>query len=277
MSADLATAAARAHTFRALHHADRLLVLPNAWDVITARVFEKAGFPAVGTTSFGIARAHGFRDGDNAAREVTLAMAGRMAEALAVPLSADIEAGYGDTPAEVEAQGRRLITAGVVGFNIEDGQAQAATPLADTALQCAKIAALKAAGTSAGVPVYVNARTDVYWLRTHSGVTALAETLRRAELYLGAGADGIFVPGLVEREAIEEVVRALGAPLNVLASPRTPTARELADLGVKRLSLGSGPVRATLGLLRRLGREIQEAGTYGYLAGAIPYDEANAL
>ena len=277
MSVDTLVSAARAQTFRALHHAERLLVLPNAWDVMTARVFEDGGFPAVGTTSFGIARAHGFRDGDNAAREVTRAMAGCMAEALSVPLSADIEAGYGDTPAEVEVECRRLIEAGVVGFNIEDGQAQAEAPLADPARQCEKIAALKAAGAAAGVPVFVNARTDVYWLRTHSGAAALDETLRRAELYLRAGADGIFVPGLVERATIERAVRAIGAPLNILASPQAPLAGELAALGVKRLSLGSGPARATLGLLRRLGREIQDEGTYGYLAGAIPYDEANAL
>jgi 2-methylisocitrate lyase-like PEP mutase family enzyme len=277
MSLDRAEAAERARVFRALHHAARMLVLPNAWDVITARVFEDGGFPAVGTTSFGIARAHGFRDGDNAAREVTLGMAGRMAAALSVPLSADIEAGYGETPEEVERQGRLLIEAGVVGFNIEDGRAQAAAPLADGSLQCAKIAALKAAGAAAGVPVFVNARTDVFWLGTHTGPAAFDEALRRAETYLRAGADGIFIPGLVERDAIGRAVRALDAPLNILAGPQTPTAPELAALGVKRLSLGSGPVRATLGLLRRLGQDVREHGTYDFLEGAIPYDEANAL
>jgi 2-methylisocitrate lyase-like PEP mutase family enzyme len=277
MSLDRAETAERARVFRSLHQGERMLVLPNAWDVITARVFESGGFPAVGTTSFGIARAHGFRDGDNAAREVTLAMAGRMAAALTVPLSADIEGGYGETPEEVERQALLLIEAGVVGFNVEDGQAPAATPLADAARHGAKIAALKAAGAAAGVPVFVNARTDVFWLRTHTGAAALDEALRRAETYLRAGADGIFIPGLVDRDAIGRAVQALDAPLNVLAGPRTPTGPELAALGVKRLSLGSGPVRATLGLLRRLGHEVGERGTYDFLEGAIAYDEANAL
>jgi 2-methylisocitrate lyase-like PEP mutase family enzyme len=277
MSVDTHTSAERARVFRSLHQAEGLLVLPNAWDVITARVFEDGGFSAVGTTSFGIARAHGFRDGDNAAREVTRVMAGRMAEALSVPLSADIEAGYGETPREVEAEALKLIEAGVVGFNIEDGQTHASPPLADVALQCAKIAALRSAAATAGVPVFVNARTDVFWLRTHKGSAALAESLRRAAAYLSAGADGIFIPGLVDRDAISEAVTGIQAPLNILASPQTPAAAELAALGVKRLSLGSGPVRATLGLLRRLGREVKDRGTYAYLEDAIPYDEANAL
>jgi 2-methylisocitrate lyase-like PEP mutase family enzyme len=277
MSTDIRARAERARAFRSLHQTGRLLVLPNAWDVITARVFEDCGFPAVGTTSFGIARAHGFRDGDNAALEVTLSMAARMADALSVPLSADIEAGYGETPEEVGRQALRLIAAGVVGFNIEDGQAGAAAPLADPALQCAKIAALKAAGETAAVPVFVNARTDVYWLHTHTGPAALTEALNRAAAYLQAGADGIFIPGLVDRDSIRSAVLAIDAPLNILAGPQTPAPPELDTMGVKRLSLGSGPVRATLSLLRRLGRDLLEGDGYGYLEGALPYDEANAL
>ena len=135
MSVDMRRTAEKARRFRALHEAEPLLVLPNAWDVITARVFEDCGFDAVGTTSFGIARAHGFRDGGNAAFDVTLAMVGRMAEALSVPLTADIEAGYGETPAAVAGRALELIEAGVVGFNIEDGQAHALSPLADGVLQ----------------------------------------------------------------------------------------------------------------------------------------------
>ena len=277
MTADIDQSAERARLFHALHHAPGLLVLPNAWDVITARVLEDAGFAAVGTTSFGIARAHGFRDGDNSAHDVTLSMLGRMAQALTVPLSADIEAGYASTPAAVATGAVPLIQAGVVGFNIEDGQAQESSPLADLVLQSEKIAALKEAGARTGVPIFVNARTDVFWLRTHQGGAALDESLRRAHAYRRAGADGIFIPALQDREMIARAVEGIGAPLNILAGPQTPPARELAALGVKRLSLGSGPVRATLGLLRRLAREVLDNGTYGYLEGAIPYDEANAL
>ena len=277
MRVDVLKSAERARHLRSLHHAEGMLVLPNAWDVITARVLEECGFAAVGTTSFGIARAHGFRDGDNAAFEVTRAMTGRMAAALSVPLSADIEAGYGDSPSEITTHARDLIEAGVVGFNIEDGQAQAPSALADPALQCEKIASLKEAGRQTGVPVFVNARTDVFWLHTHTGEAAFAEAVRRADSYVRAGADGIFIPGLVDPETIARAVQAVDAPLNILASLRTPKAPILASLGVKRLSLGSGPVRASLGLLRTLGREVLEHGTYGFLEGALPYDEANAL
>ena len=224
MTTDTDARAARASRFRALHEGPRMLVLPNAWDVVTARLFEECGFAAVGTTSFGIARAHGFRDGDNAAFAVTLAMVGRMAAALSVPLSADIEGGYGETPAAVAEHARQLIDAGVVGFNVEDGQGQAAFPLADVSLQCDRIAALRDAGLRARVPVFVNARTDVFWLRTHTGDAALEEATRRAAAYVRAGADGVFIPGLVDAGEIGRAVRAVGAPLNVLASPRTPPA-----------------------------------------------------
>jgi 2-methylisocitrate lyase-like PEP mutase family enzyme len=277
LSIDLLGTADRARAFRSLHHAEKMLLLPNAWDVITARLFEDSGFAAVGTTSFGIARAHGFRDGDNAAYEVTLSMVQRMARALTVPLNADVEAGYGDTARAVAERAAELIRAGVVGFNIEDGQAHADSPLADLSLQCEKIAALKEAGSAAGVPAFVNARTDVYWLGVGAGSTALDEALRRAQAYAGAGADGIFIPGLVAPRAIASAVQAISVPLNILASPATPPAAHLAELGVKRLSLGSGPVRATLGLLRRIASEVIDQGTYAFLASAVPYDEANGL
>lgn len=274
---NLINTARRAQRFHALHHADRPLVLPNAWDVITARLFEDSGFPAVGTTSFGIARAHGFRDGENAAMDVTLAMVARIAAALDVPLTVDLEAGYADTPEGVAENGRRFIEAGAVGFNLEDGQADGDTPLADPGLQAEKIAALKSAGQSLGVPVFVNARTDVFWLHTASGPAALEAALTRAERYVAAGADGVFLPGLTDREAIAEAAARIGVPLNLLAGPNTPPLEALAKLGVRRLSLGSGPMRATLGLLRRLATELLEQGRYTSLTGALPYDDANRL
>jgi 2-methylisocitrate lyase-like PEP mutase family enzyme len=277
MSLTTAAIAERALRFHALHRGDGVLLLPNAWDVITARVFEQAGFAALGTTSFGIARAHGFRDGEDAAYDVTLDMVRRIAPALSVPLTADIEAGYGDTPEEVGARGRELLQAGAVGFNIEDGSLRDPSGLADAALQSEKVAALKEAGASLGIPVFVNARTDVFWRDPNAGASGLAAALRRAEVYLSAGADGIFIPGLTDREAIRTAAAALKAPLNILATPRTPPVAALASLGVKRLSLGSGPVRAALGCLRAIGREILEQGTYRFLDDAVPYDEANEL
>jgi 2-methylisocitrate lyase-like PEP mutase family enzyme len=237
--------------FRALHRGPEVLVLPNAWDVLTARAFEDAGFPAVGTTSFAIACAHGLRDGANAAWDATLATVERMAAALRVPLSVDMEGGFGGTPDDVARRARSLAEAGAVGFNLEDGRADGM--LEDTGRQRDVIAAVRAAVPDA----FVNARCDVFWLATD------------------AGAAGLFLPGLVSPDEIAEAVRALAVPLNVLATPRTPAVAHLRDLGVRRVSTGSGPARAVLGLLRRIGEELRTHGTYGFLAGAPGYADAN--
>src|SRR5262245_17986178 len=219
---DLETAVERARRFRALHRDGAMLVLPNAWDVISARVCEDAGFPAIGTTSFGIARAHGLRDGANAAGEVSQETVRRMAAALAVPLTADVEAGYSSTDAGVLAIGRAFVEAGAVGFNIEDGGAAPADPLVPTWRQCDRIAALREAGAVTGVPVFVNARTDVFWLQAGPPEARLETALRRAEAYLAAGADGIFIPGLDDPETIRQAAAAIPAPPNVPPGPPTP-------------------------------------------------------
>ena len=269
--------AAQAGLFRSLHQLDQVLVLPNAWDVISARVFEDCGFPAIGTTSFGIARAHGLKDGANAARECSLEMVRRMTAALAVPLTADLEAGYATSASEVEQTGRAFIEAGAVGFNVEDGQPDPAQPLVEITRHCERIAALKQAGRAMDVPVFVNARTDVFWLEVGKPSARLEAALRRADAYLAAGADGIFIPGLGDAATIREAVRAIAAPLNLLAGPNTPPVPVLRGLGVKRLSVGSGPMRATLGLLKDIAAELQGAGTYGYLDRALAYHDANGL
>lgn len=271
------TQVARARLFRSLHGGDSVLVLPNAWDVISARVFEDGGFPAIGTTSFGVARAHGLKDGENAARDCSLEMVRRMTAALAVPLTADLEAGYSATASAVEQTGRAFVDAGVVGFNIEDGQSDPAEPLVDAAHHCERIAALREAGEAARVPVFINARTDVFWLEVGPPEARLEAALGRAEAYLAAGADGIFIPGLDDAATIREAVGAIGAPLNILAGRHTPPVRVLGELGVKRLSVGSGPMRVTLGALAKIAAELRGAGTYTYLEDALPYDAANAL
>ena len=258
-----------AERFRALHDGPEVLLLPNAWDVLTARAFEDAGFPAVGTTSFGIARAHGLRDGVNAAWDATLATVARMAAALRVPLSVDMEGGFGGTPADVARRAEALADAGAAGFNLEDGRDDAT--LEDIGRQGEVIAAVRAAVPDA----FVNARCDVFWLAPDAGAPGLATALERARVYVDAGADGVFLPGLVAPDAIAEAVRALPVPLNVLATPRTPTVAALRALGVRRLSTGSGPARAVLGLLRRIADELRTHGTYGYLADAPGYAEAN--
>jgi 2-methylisocitrate lyase-like PEP mutase family enzyme len=255
--------------FRALHQGPGVLLLANAWDVMTARAFEDAGFAAVGTTSFGIARAHGLVDGASEAWDPTLTTVGRMARALRVPLSVDMEGGFGGTPDDVARRARALSEAGAAGLNLEDGRADGT--LEDAARQRELIAAVRAAAPGA----FLNARCDVFWQQPDAGAHGLAAALDRARGYVEAGADGVFLPGLVDSAAIGEAVRGMGVPLNVLAAPHTPPVEALQALGVRRLSLGSGPARAVIALLRRIGDELRTRGTYRYLADAPSYADAN--
>lgn len=255
--------------FRALQDGPDVLVLPNAWDALTARAFAGAGFPAVGTTSFGIARAHGLRDGANAAWDATLATTARMASALEVPLSVDMETGFGRTAADVARRARALADAGAAGLNLEDGRADGT--LTDADAQADVLAAVRAA-----VPrVFLNARCDVFWFDPEAGPHGLEAALARSRAYVAAGADGVFLPGLVDADALAEAVRAIAVPLNVLATPRTPPVPVLRGLGVRRLSTGSGPARAVMALLARIGDELRTRGTYAYLDGAPSYRDAN--
>jgi 2-methylisocitrate lyase-like PEP mutase family enzyme len=255
--------------FRALHQGPGVLLLANAWDVMTARAFEDAGFAAVGTTSFGIARAHGLVDGAADGWDATLATVGRMARALRVPLSVDMEGGFGGGPGDVAARARALAEAGAAGLNLEDGRADGT--LEDAGRQGELIAAVRTAAPGA----FLNARCDVFWQQPDAGARGLASALDRARGYVAAGADGVFLPGLADPAAIGAAVRELAVPLNVLATPRTPPVEALQALGVRRLSLGSGPARAVIALLRRIADELHTRGTYLYLADAPSYTDAN--
>ncbi|MFD4548157.1 isocitrate lyase/phosphoenolpyruvate mutase family protein [Streptomyces sp. NPDC058466] len=217
--------------FRALHHTDKPLLLPNAWDHASASALAAQGFEAIGTTSLGVAAAAGLPDGTAATRDLTLSLA-RQLGAGAFLLSVDAEDGFGQDPDDVAELARELAGAGAVGINLEDG-------LGPVALHAAKIAAVKAA-----VPdLFVNARTDTYWL----GDGGHAETCRRLDAYQQAGADGVFVPGLGDADRIAALVKTLDVPLNILYSPLGPTVARLGDLGVRRVSLGSLLYRRALG------------------------------
>ncbi|MFC7136228.1 isocitrate lyase/PEP mutase family protein [Halobaculum litoreum] len=268
----------RAETLRALHTAgDGPLVLPNAWDAGSAVIFADAGFDAIGTTSAGIAAAQGVPDGEHLSREAMLAVVERIANAVSVPVTADIEAGYGDTPAEVADTVRATVDAGAVGVNLEDGTGDPDRPLADTAAHAAVIRAARAAADAADVPVVVNGRTDVFWLGVGDEATRLERAVERANAYAEAGADCLFVPGVTDTETIGALVDRLDAPLNVLGGPGAPPVDALAAAGVARVSVGSGPMRATLGLLREIAGELHDEGTYGAMAGGIPYGDLKEL
>ncbi|PZF90608.1 isocitrate lyase/PEP mutase family protein [Micromonospora deserti] len=263
----------RAELFRSLHTAGSPLVLVNAWDVGSARIVAAAGARAVATTSAGVAWSRGVPDGDALGREAAVDLVGRVAAAVPVPVTADIESGYGATPAEVGDTVRAVIAAGAVGVNVEDARHDGGAPLRDLDDQCARIAAVRAAADAAGVPVFVNARIDTV-LRGAGGIAA---TVERATAYLAAGADGVFVPGLAGPEAIRDLVSAVPAPVNVMAGPGAPTVPDLARLGVARVSLGSAVAQSAYAAARRAADEVFGAGTYRTLGDALDYGTLNGL
>lgn len=216
-------------TFHDLHRAATPLVLPNAWDVPSALAFAEAGFPAIGTTSFGVASSIGRPDGGRSTKDANRVLA-RALDALDVYVSVDIEDGYADDPAEVAAYAADL---GVAGINIEDSTEE---ELISPARHAAKVAAIKARCPG----LFVNARVDTYWLGQQP-----ESTVERALTYVDAGADGVFVPGTTDPGVLREVTSAVPVPVNVLASPALSLA-ELADLGVRRVSTGSLPYRAAV-------------------------------
>jgi 2-methylisocitrate lyase-like PEP mutase family enzyme len=267
----------KADELRALHHGPPILVLPNAWDAASARIFEAEGFRAIGTTSAGVAATLGYPDGGIVpAREMVEAVA-RIARAVRVPVSADIEHAYGTTPDEVAGVVLRVIAAGAVGVNIED-VVPGTNELIPLELQTDKIAAVARAARTAGVRVVINARTDGFLREIGPAGSRLDTAIARGVAFLAAGADCVFVPGVRDRDTIAALVAGIRGPINVLAVTGTPPVSELEALGVARVSLGSGPMRAALAVVRDLAREVKTAGTYDALTGrALSYDEVNDL
>ena len=273
---DITVQKERAHTFRAMHRG-HILLLPTVWDVASARIVEESGFGAIATTSAGVAFSLGYPDGQRISREEMLARVARIAKAVNVPVTADVEAGYGDRPEDAARTTREVIEAGAVGMNLEDGTDDPAHPLVDLPLQLEKIRAVREAALKSGVLLVVNARTDVYLAQVGAPETRYDETLRRVLAFRDAGADCVFVPGLKDPETIGRIVRDVKCPVNILAGPGSPPVPDLEKLGVARVSLGSGPMRATLGLLKRLAEELRTSGTYSAIEGAPSHADINRL
>lgn len=267
----------KAKALLSLHSGDDPLVLPNVWDVASARMVEDAGFPAIATSSAGVAFSLGYPDGERIPREEMLVAVARIARAVKVPVTADVEAGYGPTPAEAARTARSVIEAGAVGMNLEDASGDPAQPLVELPLQLEKIHAVRETAESLQIPLVLNARTDVYLLQIGAPATRYDEAIRRLRAFRDAGADCVFVPGLTDASTIARIVSDLQHPVNILAGPGSLSVFELHKLGVARISLGSGPMRAALGLLRRLAQELKSKGTYQSLEGAPSHAEINKL
>jgi 2-methylisocitrate lyase-like PEP mutase family enzyme len=260
--------------FRALHAPGGVLVLPNAWDVATARLAEDAGAAAVATTSAGVAWSLGAPDGDHLGRDLAAGLVARIVAAVEVPVTADIEGGYAPDPAGVAETVRAVLAAGASGINIEDAGGDGLRPAAE---QAGRIAAAREAATAAGVPLYVNARIDTYLRAVGDPATRLAATLDRAAAYLAAGADGIFVPGVADPETIAALAAGVDAPLNIMAGPGSPAVPELAKLGVARVSVGAAIALSAYAHAQRSIREVLATGTYETFATDLDYGTLNGI
>ena len=261
----------RADHFRRLHTGG-ILVLANAWDAGSARALEVAGCPAIGTTSAGVAWSLGLADGERVGRDEMLAVVRRIAAAVGVPVSADVEAGYGVEPEAVAATVGGAIADGAVGVNLEDAPVDG-PDLFETAMQCARLRAARAAANAAGVPAVLNARTDVFLRAVGEPETRVGAAVARLKAYRAAGADCLFAPGVGDAATIAALVRGVNGPLNVMVGPGAPPIAELERLGVARASLGGSLALAVLGLVRRAGEELLGRGSYGALAGGPSYGE----
>ena len=267
---------AKAKRFLELHTSGRLLVLPNAWDAGSARIFEHAGFQALGSTSAGVALSLGRPDGERVSRAEMLEAVRRIAGAVAIPVTADLEAGYGPTVGDAVETARGAIAAGAVGMNFEDSTSD--DRLVDAAAQVERIRAIKKLAEAEKIAFVLNARTDVFLLQIGEPAGRFDEAVRRANAYRQAGADCLFVPGVTDADTIGRLVRAIKGPLNVLTGRGTPPTAELERLGVARVSIGGGPMRATLTLTRRIAEELRDHGTYtGFTENVLPLRDFNRL
>lgn len=276
---------ARAEQLRQWHREPPILVLPNAWDAASARLFAQLGARAIATTSSGVAVALGYPDGERMSRDEMVAATARIVAAVGdhVPVTADIETGYGDTVAARLETIRAVVETGAVGMNIEDSARHpavgaASSPLVDLDEQVALIQAIRAAATDWGIPLVINARTDLYLYATDDEQQRLEETVRRGNAYLEAGADCVFPIGASDATTIGNLARAIKGPLNILAGPHTPSVPELAELGVARVSVGGGLTRVALGAARRAAQELLERGTFTSMArDALPSGDFRRL
>ncbi len=275
---DVRVQAEKAEQFRKLHHGPEMLVLANAWDVVSARILEECGHPAIATSSAAVAFSRGYPDGQRIPRDEMLEVVARIARAVRVPVTADLEAGYGTTVKDMAETVKAAIDAGAIGMNLEDVTGDDESSLVDTALQVEKIRAIHETAKSLGVPFVLNARTDIYLMPIGEEATRLERTVERLRAYRDAGADCVFAPGVSNRDTIAKLVKAVAAPLNILMTPQCPSLPELEKMGVARVSAGSAVMRAALRVVRRIGKEMLESRSCETLfAGAIPYADLNGM
>lgn len=259
----------KAEKFLKYHHDKEILVLLNSWDTGSSKLLEACGFKAIATTSMGIAASMGYPDSQVITLSEMIEAITRIVSGVQVPVTVDIEAGYGKNLNEIIESVKKIIATGIAGINIEDS-IDLNPVLIDEMEFCERISAIRALSDSLGFHLVINARTDSFYTSPGSQQQKLAESIKRGNKYREAGADCIFIQPVWDKETISTLVREINAPINILSNPGIgaglpPSARELQDLGVARLSLGSGLMKATLALIKKVADELSEKGTYNIL------------
>jgi len=268
---------AQAQILQELHKGPEILVMLNAWDVVSAVILADMGFPAIATTSAGIAFARGYPDGQRIPRHEMIGEIERIAHAVEIPVAADLEAGYGDAPETVGETISLAITAGAVGANIEDSYPDHPDRQYQTGEAVERIQSARAAAESAGVPFVINARCDNFLPGRERNAELIADAIERLNAYKSAGADCLYTPWVGDAETIVVLVRELDGPLNILAGPQTIPIQELKRLGVRRVTTGGGLYRSCLGHLGKAARELQDLGTYTHIKGAPSHASIDKL
>ena len=268
--------ASKAEAFRALHRGPPLLLMANAWDAITARLFEAEGFAAVATTSGGVSWAVGYPDGEAAPWDEVVGQTARIARAVAVPVTADIEAGFGETPEAVGRSIGDIIRAGIVGVNLEDGM-PGPTPIRTVEDAVARIRAAREVARAAGVPIVINARTDLYIKNIGDEASRFDEAVARGRAYLAAGADCFYPITLRDPATIGRLVQALKAPININVRAGYPSVAELEALGVARVTTATQLTLVALDATRKVAREIKTTGRFDAINPAIGHPEMQQL
>jgi 2-methylisocitrate lyase-like PEP mutase family enzyme len=259
---DARTQQQHAETFHGLHSKGDPLVLFNAWDVATAKAIAKTA-PAVATSSGAVASALGYADGEGVPFDMVTGLVSRMTASVSVPVSIDLEAGYGDTPDAAAKSAIAVLKAGAIGINIEDGLSSGKRQLAGPEQHAAKIRAVRDAAQKFGIRLFINARTDPFLLKFGSPDQCLDEAARRAKVYADAGADGIFVPGLTDLALIEKFVRLTPLPVNIMVTQGVPEIGDLARVGVRRVSLGPWPMMAAMRVIGQAAAAVVASKQYG--------------
>jgi 2-methylisocitrate lyase-like PEP mutase family enzyme len=258
-----------AEAFRRAHRGPPLLLLPNAWDAMSARLFEAAGFGAIATTSGGLAWALGYADGEHAPWNEVAEATARIVRAVRVPVTADIEAGYGETPDQVAKSIADIIHTGAVGVNLEDGTPRPDQPVRPIDDAAARIRAAREAANAAGMPLVINARVDLYLKNVGDPQMRFDETVRRSKAYLAAGADCIYPFALSDMETIARLVKALGAPINIVARAGSPAVAEFERIGVARISIASGASLAVASQIQNIAEQLRKTGRFDTLEHSI--------